>query len=133
LPAQPVLTIGSEKMTTQATDKDIDLVVRNFVIGMLTADEDLLRQTFHPRCRIIGHFHGELEWLSVDDFVAALLAEGPVPGEPFWQVQAVDVSGDAASVKLIDDYGEMRFTDYLSLLKIEGRWVIVNKLYHHHV
>jgi len=26
----------------------------------------------------------------------------------------------------------MRFTDYLSMLKIEGRWTIVNKVYYLH-
>ncbi|MEK1931774.1 MAG: nuclear transport factor 2 family protein, partial [Pararhizobium sp.] len=31
-----------------------------------------------------------------------------------------------------DEFAGMRFTDYLSLLKIGGHWVIVNKLYHLH-
>lgn len=119
-------------MATLESDGKIDLVVRDYVLGMLAADEALLRQAFHPSCRIIGHFHGELEWLTLDDFVGQLKAEGAVPGEPYWDIQAVDVTGDAASLKLAVHYGEMRFTDYLSLLKIEGRWVIVNKLYYHH-
>ena len=32
----------------------------------------------------------------------------------------------------MDDYVGMRFTDYLSLLKINERWMIVNKLYYLH-
>ena len=72
---------------------DIDLVIRNYVVGMVSADESLLRQAFHPACRIIGHYHGDLEWLSLDDFVAAIKAEGPAPSDtkPFWKIQSVDV------------------------------------------
>ncbi|MGE8154779.1 nuclear transport factor 2 family protein [Pseudomonas vancouverensis] len=122
-------------MTTQSTDAEqIDLAVRNYVQGMVFADEALLRQAFHPACCIIGHYQQELEWASLDDFIAAIKVEGPATAgvQPFWQVLQVDVTGDAATVKVIDDYAGMRFTDYLSLLKVDGRWVIINKLYYLH-
>ena len=48
------------------------------------------------------------------------------------EIEVIDISGDAASVKVTDEFAGMRFTDYLSLLKIESRWIIVNKLYHLH-
>ncbi|MGV8889333.1 MAG: nuclear transport factor 2 family protein [Pseudomonas sp.] len=120
-------------MTAQSLDKEhISVVVRNYVEGMVFADEVLLRQAFHPACRIIGHYHKELEWLSLNDFISAIKAEGPAAKEvkPFWETVSVDVTGDAAAVKVIDDYVGMRFTDYLSLLKINERWMIVNKVYY---
>ncbi|AWM92672.1 hypothetical protein DJ564_18580 [Pseudomonas sp. 31-12] len=119
-------------MTAQSMDKEhISVVVRNYVEGMVFADEALLRQAFHPACRIIGHFQQTLEWLSLEDFISAIKAEGPAAKEvePFWQTVSVDITGDAAAVKVIDDYVGMRFTDYLSLLKINERWMIVNKVY----
>lgn len=122
-------------MTTDSADKEhISLVVRNYVEGMVFADETLLRQAFHPSCRIIGHYHKELEWLSLDDFISAIKSEGPAAKDtkPFWDVINVDVTGDAAAVKLLDDYIGMRFTDYLSLLKIDHQWRIINKLYYYH-
>ena len=120
-------------MTAQSLDKEhISVVVRNYVEGMVFADEVLLRHAFHPACRIIGHYHGELEWASLDDFISAIKAEGPAAKgiEPYWDTKSVDITGDAAAVKVIDDYAGMRFTDYLSLLKINERWMIVNKLYY---
>lgn len=122
-------------MTTDSLDKKlINLVVRNYVEGMVFADEALLRQAFHPDCRIIGHYHKELDWLSLDEFIGAIKAEGPAAKEvePFWEIIDLDITGDAAAVKIIDDYIGMRFTDYLSLLKIDHRWMIVNKLYYCH-
>lgn len=122
-------------MTTDSAELEhINLVVRNYVEGMVFADETLLRQAFHPSCRIIGHYHKELEWLSLDDFISAIKSEGPAAKDtkPFWDVISVDVTGDAAAVKLLDDYIGMRFTDYLSLLKIDHQWRIINKLYYYH-
>ncbi|MGO4313134.1 nuclear transport factor 2 family protein [Pseudomonas sp. KB_15] len=122
-------------MTTQSIDTEqINLVVRQYVEGMVFADEALLRQAFHPDCRIIGHYHKELEWASLDDFVSAIQTEGPAPAgtQPFWQMINLDITGDAAAVKVIDDFAGMRFTDYLSLLKVDDRWVIINKLYYFH-
>ncbi|MDM8349365.1 nuclear transport factor 2 family protein [Pseudomonas sp. sp1636] len=122
-------------MTIHMTDKEaINLVVRNYVEGMVFANEALLRTAFHPSCRIIGHYHGELEWLSLDDFISAIIAEGPAAKDvkPFFEIHDVNITGDAAAVKVIDDYIGMRFTDYLSLLKINQRWMVVNKLYYYH-
>ncbi|WP_223511245.1 nuclear transport factor 2 family protein [Pseudomonas sp. GL-B-19] len=122
-------------MTAQSLDREhISVVIRNYVEGMVFADEVLLRHAFHPACHIIGHYHGELEWSSLDDFISAIKAEGPAPKEvkPFWETISVDITGDAAAVKVMDDYIGMRFTDYLSLLKINERWMIVNKLYYLH-
>jgi hypothetical protein len=40
----------------------------------------------------------------------------------------VDVTGNNASVKLKIGNQKVQFTDYFNMLKIEGRWWIVNKL-----
>lgn len=122
-------------MTIHGIDKEhIKLVVRNYVEGMVFADEALLRLAFHPDCRIIGHYHGTLEWLSLEDFISAIKTEGPAPKEvkPFWEVNEIDITGDTAAVKIVDEYLGMRFTDYLSLLNINHRWLIINKLYYYH-
>ncbi|SDO58459.1 Putative lumazine-binding [Pseudomonas arsenicoxydans] len=122
-------------MTALSTDiEQINLVVRQYVEGMVFADEALLRHAFHPDCRIIGHYHKELEWSSLDDFIGAINAESSAVKkdvQPFWRVIDFDITGDAAAVKVIDDFAGMRFTDYLSLLKVNDRWVIINKLYYY--
>ena len=33
-------------------------------------------------------------------------------------------------MKLKLDYPKVVFTDYMSMLKVDGRWVIVNKTFH---
>ncbi|MDH2210110.1 nuclear transport factor 2 family protein [Agrobacterium sp. GD03638] len=36
---------------------------------MAYADESLMRDVFDPRASIVGTFEGEIEWLSLEDFV----------------------------------------------------------------
>ena len=43
--------------------------------------------------------------------------------------ESIDITGDAAVVKLVLDYPSAYITDYMTLLKIDGRWWIVNKAF----
>ncbi len=116
------------------TPAAITAVVRDYLDGMVFADEAKLRQAFHPDCFVIGHFDGGLEWISLDDFVAFVKenAAPPSDGKYHWDIEQSDVAGDTATVKVVDDYLGMRFTDYLTLLQHEGRWSIINKAFYVH-
>jgi hypothetical protein len=109
-------------------------VVQDYLEGMVFADSSKLTRALHPRWFCIGNFEGGLEWDSREAFIEAVIANAapPAEGTCFHEVLLVDVTGDTASVKVANDYLGMRFTDYLSLLKLEGDWVVVNKLFHHH-
>ena len=58
----------------------------------------------------------------------------PVPadsGEPYhMRIISTDVTGAIATIKVEDLYQGLRFTDYLTLLKTDDNWVIVNKVFH---
>ncbi|AIC25455.1 UNVERIFIED_ORG: hypothetical protein GGE64_004140 [Rhizobium etli] len=112
----------------------VEQTVHLYVEGMAFGNAAALKKAFHPQSSIIGYYQNAVEWLTRDEFITAILAEEPAPPgtQPFMDIQSVDVEGEAASVKVTDDFAGMRFTDYLSLLKIDGRWVIVSKLYHLH-
>lgn len=42
----------------------------------------------------------------------------------------VDVTGNAAVARIELDYPAAFITDYFSLLKIDGEWKIMNKIFH---
>lgn len=109
-------------------------VARDYFDGMMYADEAKLRRAFHPKCLIVGHFRGRLEYDPLDAFIAACKAERSIPaGSPYFaEIVSIDVTGDTAIVKVIDDYLGSRFTDYLTMVKADGRWVIVNKAFYVH-
>ncbi|WP_317845948.1 nuclear transport factor 2 family protein [Pseudomonas chlororaphis] len=57
------------------------------------------------------------------------------PASPDLQssVTRVDIVGNAASVRLdLDNVAGHRFTDFLNLLKINGQWAVVSKVFYLH-
>lgn len=45
-------------------------------------------------------------------------------------IESIDISGNAGSAKIVLDYPTVKFVDYMSLLKIDGEWKIVNKSFY---
>lgn len=45
----------------------------------------------------------------------------------------IDIVGTAASARVdTDNISGFRFTDFFNLLKVDGKWIIVSKIYHTH-
>jgi len=48
-------------------------------------------------------------------------------------IARIDIVGTAASARVdTDNISGYRFTDFFNLLKVEGRWTVVSKIYHTH-
>ena len=45
------------------------------------------------------------------------------------RIAALDITDNAASVKVIETYPKSIYVDYLNLLRLQGEWRIVNKIY----
>lgn len=110
----------------------ITQTVTDYVHAMAYADESLMRDVFDPRASIVGTFEGEIEWLSLEDFVDQMRkSERGLPDhDPAFEIMGIDKEGDSASVKLTTRFDGMDFYEYLSLLERDGNWSIVHKLYH---
>lgn len=122
-------------MTSSKPGAELDAlraVTQDYLDGMIYVDEPKLRRVFHPKCLIV--FRGRLEYDPLDDFVASVKKEGGLlPGTPYFaEIVSIDLAGDTAVVKSTNDYVGIRFTDFLTMLKTGGRWVIVNKVFYAH-
>ena len=120
-----------------APDTQMTLIVttvQHYFDGMYHRDLGLLRKAFHPRAYLFGHLNGKFVHISLDQWLD-MVESRPVPaesGEPYdMKIVALDVTGQVATVKVADLYRGLRFTDYLSLAKVDDAWVIVNKTFHH--
>lgn len=48
-------------------------------------------------------------------------------------IARIDIVGTAASARIdTDNISGYRFTDFFNLLKVEGKWTVVSKIYHTH-
>jgi hypothetical protein len=127
----PRLFGGSAKLADNDHFATITQTVKLYVEGMARGDLKALSQAFHPQASSIGHFDGGLEWLNVEEFVAACRAEAigaDVPVPP-WEIESIEVFGDTAIARVVNQMAGMRFRDNLSLLRHEGRWQIVAKIF----
>ena len=115
-------------------EQAISAVVHLYVDGMAFANEGALRKAFHPDAAIIGNYNGALEWTTREGFIKTIVEAGAAPPgtQPEMDVQKIDITGDAATVRVVDSFTGERYSDHLSLVKIDGRWVIVNKVFHQH-
>jgi hypothetical protein len=68
--------------------------------------------------------------LTVDEFATRFQGQ-PQPDEAQRKrhIASFDVVGNAATAKVVLDYPEVVFTDYMNLLQIDGVWKIANKTF----
>jgi hypothetical protein len=101
---------------------------------MYQSSPDKVRDAFHPDARVTGYLEDGLHEMSVSDFAGFVASQQPSPeqkGEPVrLDILSIETAGSTASARVRDDYLGLTFLDSLSLIKIDGRWSIYNKLFH---
>lgn len=114
--------------------ESIRQVIDLYIDGVRNGKVESLQQAFHSQASMFG-------WKGTDLFVTPIqglydyVASTPAPaqsGEPTnFLITSIDVAGNAATVAMaMDAYHAHDFTDYFQLLKTDGRWLIVSKLFH---
>ncbi|MET1076816.1 MAG: nuclear transport factor 2 family protein [Pseudomonas sp.] len=108
--------------------KAVLALMQDYFDGLYEADVDKLRGLFHPDAylKAPGLRRSLEEWLSQ-------VAARPVPkqqGDAYgFKVLALEVLEEQAMVKVDCPLLGQRYLDFLGLLKENGRWLIVNKMY----
>ncbi|HWM86765.1 MAG TPA: nuclear transport factor 2 family protein [Kofleriaceae bacterium] len=120
----PADASSSERAAVTAT-------VHRYFKGHITGIGDHYKQAFHPEAKLFSVKDGKLAIVTRDEFAARATGK-PAADEAkrVRRIVSVDIAGDAAMAKVELDYPDVRFVDYLSLLKLDGSWVIVNKIFH---
>lgn len=117
--------------------KEIGLIqqtVQNYFDGLYNSNPESLGKAFHPKVQVIGYFRQDLLFMSLEQFLEFVKNTPPpsASGETYdMKIVSMDITVNEAVVKVADLYLGFRFTDYLSLMKIEDEWVIVNKTFYH--
>ncbi len=123
-------------LTTQTWAKEsvmINEVIQNYFQGYQMADSSLIKKAFHPDTRLLSADQGKLDVTEMSSWLSNLESRrtrGDIRKGAL-SILSIDETHEAATVKLKIRFKTSEFTDYLSLLKIEGRWIIVGKVYHY--
>ena len=104
--------------------------VETYLHGLKFNDVASFKKAFHPDAKLFFvRKDGSLGQLTQEQWYEGFekSAGKEEPGE--LKIVSVDVTGDAASAKVREEYPDSVYTDYVSLLKLGGEWKIVNKVY----
>jgi hypothetical protein len=104
-----------------------------YLDGHVTGDPEIMAKAFHPTARLQYIRNGEASVRSLESYLGGMSGEpASDESERDRRILMVDYLGTVAVAKIELDYPRVVFTDYMQLLKIDGEWKIVNKIYHAH-
>jgi 4-oxalocrotonate tautomerase len=111
---------------------EIRATLSDYFDGIYHGSEDKLRSAFHPSAHIYAATDGALIDFPLDDFVARSTSRDRSGAEPRTdKIIAIDFAGaTSASAKVELCIPGTDFVDFLSLMKIDGRWRIIAKTFH---
>jgi hypothetical protein len=105
-------------------------VVESYLHGLKFNDVPSLERAFWPDARLFFVSRdGHLGQLSQADWYRGFAESAGKEEEGELRIAALEVTRDIASVKVVEEYPRSRYTDYLSLVRFDGGWKIVNKVY----
>ena len=118
--------------TTSADEAAVRAAVDHYMKGIMQYSKAELEQAFWSEAHIMassdsrGLFDSPFQkWVGFTEREAPADTSGYVN-----TIVSVDIAGNAAVVKTDLKWPDVRYIDYLSLLKIDGEWKIVNKIFH---
>ena len=117
---------------SQASEKDaVRLSLENYIKGHETGDAEYMRKAFHTEGNLIFIRDGKYSTRSFAEYIGGMSGK-PADDESKRKraIESIDVAGNAAMARIILDYPTVKFVDYMTLLKINGEWKIVNKSFY---
>lgn len=124
IPWTPVFAQDSEEAAIRET-------IQHYFQGHATGNGEHFRKAFYPDAKLFFIRDGKLtQWTSEEYIARASGKPAPDEAQRKRRIDSIDVSGNAAIVRVTLDYPSVVFTDYMSMLKIDGQWKIVNKTFY---
>jgi 4-oxalocrotonate tautomerase len=113
---------------------DVKATLSDYFDGIYEGSEDKLRSAFHPSAHIYSATDGSLADLPLDAFVERVVGRdrSTTEGSPRTdRIVSIDFAGSGSALAKVElCIPGTDFVDFLSLMKIDGRWRIIAKTYH---
>lgn len=124
------LTIAAPAVAQENDEAGARAAVNHYLAGHATGSPDEFRAAFHPKAMLYWNRDGAFAERTSTEYIAGAAGK-PAPDEAQRRraIESLDVTGNAAMAKVVLDYPGVKFTDYLSLVKADGEWRIVNKIF----
>ena len=111
---------------TQAITEMVNL----YFNGTYYGNAEQLKRAFHSEARITGVLNDQMYDWTLTDFIKRVTTDPTAASKKDKydkEILFIDQTNNAAMVKARVVVGDVIFTDYITLLKINGQWLIRNK------
>ena len=106
--------------------------VQHYINGGKTGNTDEMKLAFHPDATIFGYIGPDLVAGPIKRLFDWNEQNGPAT-ELEGRIASIDIIETVATVRLeLENWSGHRFTDLFTLLKVDGEWKIMNKVFHLH-
>lgn len=109
-------------------------VLNKYNEGGARADSSIMKPAFSDQATIFGvDGNGKLLGGPIQGLFDVIDNDFKPSPNAAGAVVRIDIVGTAASARIdTDNISGFRFTDFFNLLKVDGKWTIVSKIYHTH-
>ena len=106
--------------------------VQHYIDGAKSGKGDDMKPAFHKDATIFGYTGDDLFAGPIQQLFDWNDGNGPAT-ELQARIASIDLIDTVATVRLeLDNWTGSRFTDLFTLLKVDGKWQIMNKVFHLH-
>ena len=108
--------------------------IENYFHGLYYSDIGKLKATFDPHAHIVGFYEGEHVRHSLAkylQFVGSVSAPNQIGEDYDMEIMTINHKGPIATARVRFLYEALYHTEFLSFLKTNNQWLIVQKLFCH--
>lgn len=104
--------------------------IKMYVDGGRSGQSTKMREAFHPEATIFGYAGDDLFAGPIQKLFDWVDQNGPATDLQS-RIAAIDVASTIATVRLeLENWSGRRFIDMFTLLKIDGHWKIISKVFY---
>lgn len=105
-------------------------VVNKYIESCKEGKSDIMKPSFAKNALMYGYLNGQLFNGSIEALYSAVDQFGPAP-DAVTRIDVLSIEGTAATVRVVlENWHGISFTDFHNLLKIDGEWKIIAKVFH---
>ncbi len=118
--------------TKISNEEMVEKTVQFYIDGAKSGKGDDMKPAFHRDATIFGYAGDDLFAGPIQGLFDWNDASGPAT-ELEAKITSIDIVGTIATVHLeLDNWAGSKYTDLFTLLKVDGTWKIMNKVFHLH-
>ncbi len=110
-------------------------VLNKYNDGCKQAKSSIMKPAFNDQATIFGlGADGKLSGGAIQNLFDGIDSSFRPSPEAQAAIVRIDIVGTAASARVdTNDVSGFCFTDFFHLLKVDGKWTVISKIYHTHV